>query len=524
MRPTSLLRTAAAALVLAFSSAFPLRAQTVRTAVATVAGAVSVVPVVPTLNAASSAKGSLATLTLQTAPLPSILPSVGAAPTLALPLPSAKIATAQTGVVAAAAEVPSKAAPAQAVRAKGTLETGAQEISASRERGGEGAVLEKLFSASSMRAGVVDAGASASLRELEASAVDSSLPLPRRLAAVAAAAKVPGGEAKAALRRIAEANPQGGAADYEVHRAALAELAGMGLVMSLRPVSAAHAKEILAGLSARKPKLAVFDYDDTLAPWLQPISRAQAAALQAAGEAGTAVAILTDRPERPEGHIQVGILDSIEGMTPQQKARLVVMARRGLRGLRFDAKGEPVLVHEEKVSWTGAEKDALRSAGKAVAARYGSGKEDLEESGYQRYLRPGTSKADLEAAARLLQDELARRAMDYEVVGRMPKNPRNPPFLTLTKADKSMGIRLLRTRADLRGAPAGEDEVPAESMVVVGDQFFDDRVTDRNMSKGAPGVLALAVGGTADPRVPNVFVWSRKGEAASREILSAIAR
>ena len=44
------------------------------------------------------------------------------------------------------------------------------------------------------------------------------------------------------------------------------------------------------------------------------------------------------------------------------------------------------------------------------------------------------------------------------------------------------------------------------------------------MSEAEPGAMTVAVGGLADPRIPNVFVWPTKGEAASVEILAALGK
>src|SRR5579885_3059435 len=49
-------------------------------------------------------------------------------------------------------------------------------------------------------------------------------------------------------------------------------------------------------------------------------------------------------------------------------------------------------------------------------------------------------------------------------------------------------------------------------------------MVDADMSKAAPGALTIAVGGQADPRVDNVFVWPTKGAQASAEILGALAK
>ncbi|MBI4676513.1 MAG: hypothetical protein HY748_02900 [Elusimicrobia bacterium] len=389
-----------------------------------------------------------------------------------------------------------------------------------------------------------------SVPEFEAVAVDTAKPETDRKKAVETISSQPGPETDASLRRIADSNPQGGSSDYEVHRQALRALADRGVILSLRPVSPGHAQQILAKLSQNKPNLAIFDYDDTLAHFQESIAPETAQALLEAQRSGTQPLILTDRPDEPGDSGQVTILDSLGRMTNEQKAGVAVISSKGTRSLVYDGRTEARVIRQVSVRWTQAEIEAIKAAALAVVERYGKGdfdgvEEKLTSYSYMRVLPLGLPKADVKAAAQLMEDGLKARGVDVYVVGRTAKDPANPPYLVLSRIDKSIGVSWARTHlgfigrmrdlarfgvagklfgklAGLLGALRGK-EVPVSKMLIVGDQFFDDRVTDRDMLKAAPGALALSVGGKADPRLDNIYVWPTDGGPASTEILKGIA-
>ncbi|MBI5208818.1 MAG: MFS transporter [Elusimicrobia bacterium] len=389
-----------------------------------------------------------------------------------------------------------------------------------------------------------------SLDELEAVAVDSAKPEAERKKAVESIAAQNDTRTEDSLRRVAQANPEGGASDYEVHRWALRALAGKGVILSLRPVSPGHAQQILAKLSTNRPDLAIFDYDDTLAGWAKPLAPETAAALKAAADAGVQPVILTDRPDQSDNPKEKTILDSIARMTPEQKASLGVVSTKGTRALVYDGKTEAQLIRDVDVKWSDAEVGIIKAAGQAVSGRYGdtvfNGRsEEISGHSYFRTLPVGMSEAEVTAAAEFMRAELKARGLDLEVVGRLAKNPANPPYLSFSKVDKSIGVSWLRTHLGLIGRlrdlarfgvrgkafrklagflePLRGREVPVGKMLIVGDQFFGSRLTDRNMLKAAQGALALSVGGSADPRLDNTFVWPTEGGPASTEILHAVA-
>ena len=556
-------------------------AQSVQTGAAMPANAG--VPAIPVLN---NSLGRQADLRLDGASLvlPSLSPAALPAPTIKSrnaprAAPSAQATAPQVPAAARSPKLPSSSAakPAQApapaqnavrgprragVSAMETLRAGAQDLARSQSPSETRASLDSLFTGAKSAAfgspvDVPESGDSpaglalerpaAALGELEAAAIDQAKPEGERKEAVAAIAKQGGAQAQESLKRVAAANPEGGASDYEVHRAALRALADSGVILSLRPVSRAHAGEILARLARNKPGLAIFDYDDTLQDWMQPLSQETAQALKSASDAGVRTAILTDRPDAAD-KAGATILDSLDPMTPEQKAGLAVQSSRGTRTLIFDRRGEGQLVNDETVRWTQAEKKAIVEAADALSLRYGRAeREDTTAYSYFRTLPLGLPKDEVEEAARLLQSALKARGVDYEVVGRLAKYPeKDPPYLTLSKVDKSIGVAWMRAhlafverlqdaaRWGLSGrwlARAGkllrllpERSVPAGNTLLVGDQFFDAKVTDRNMTKGAPGALSISVGAAADPRIDNIFVWPSQGPAGSLEILRALGK
>ena len=456
------------------------------------------------------------------------------------------------------------AAPIQARTALGALSSGVRSIGRSQDSG-RAAALESLFTGAKVRGSIGDAveaaGAETSGRSslaapltpeaLEAVAGDTKKPLAERQAAVAAIAKLGGETAPASLGRVADANPEGGPEDYEVHRAALKALAdGFGTVRSLRPVSRAHADAILVKLAEQKPALAVFDFDDTLEPWKAKATPETGAALKAASDAGVRVAILTNRPAEKDGNGPT-ILNSLETLAPAQKAAVTVAGRAGAEMVQYDAQGRPALV-ERLAAWTPAERAILDAVSKALGERFGTAENQGQTGGdteysYFRNLPIGITQATLDAAIAFLGQELAQSGLPgLHVTGRFAQRPDLPPYVQISKIDKQRGMDTLATQrsayerlADLRalGLPARaaakalswlkkipEARIPAARTLVVGDQFFGGRSADAEMAKAAPGALVVSVGGKADPRLENIFVWPSRAHAGSMELLGAMAR
>src|SRR6185369_15271549 len=115
-------------------------------------------------------------------------------------------------------------------------------------------------------------------------------------------------------------------------------------------------------------------------------------------------------------------------------------------------------------------------------------------------------------AEKFMQAELDAAGVGLKVSGRQAADPKNPSYLSLSMLDKTVGIKALQETQGFTGP-----------MLILGDSFFGTRTVDSDMSKAAPkGSLSLAVGGLADPRIPNIFVWPTKGAEATAEILKAL--
>ena len=386
-----------------------------------------------------------------------------------------------------------------------------------------------------------------SISDLQAEASDSKASEADRRSAVAALAKKDDDQSRAALEAVGTSNPEGGAVDYEIKRAALKALAEQGKVVSLPAVSRPHAEQILEKLRTDKPEAAVFDYDGTLEEYKVQAAADTGAALKAVADAGIETMILTDRPSVARKDPAESILHSIDKFTVQEKTSITVGSNRGAEIALYDGRSGKWETIREEPGWTEAEQKAVAEASVEVGRQFGTqeynGKiEDVSRFGYARFLPLGLPEEQVKAAARLFQGELEKRGIKLEVLGRTAMKATDPPYLSTSKIDKALGIGLLRANrghwSRLRDAmklglnrpwikkllarlPA--DPVAAKAMVVVGDHFFGTKIVDGPMVKGAPGALALSVGGLADPRLENIFVWPTKGKAATQEIMGALA-
>ena len=500
-------------------------------------GGASLTPLSPTLGLVPTLNGSLIAPTLSAPSLagPSLAIPVLPVSALAPKLAAASMPGAVHPILPTVPGAPAKA-PADA---KGQLAlTGERLTAAASKNQDQGGILDSFFTGAKELAATIGepvagvpsalspALSAASVPEgkatpptpitLEAMALDQTQTVAARQAAVAQLALTP--DSKAALERVADANPQGGAADYEVHRAALVALAEAGVVKTLRPVSAEHKAEILKGLVENKPASVVSDYDDTINVLKTPITPRVAASLAASAALGVNVAILTDRPDVRKNEKDVSILDSIESMTPAQKSKLVVGSNSGARLTTFDAEGKPVVAFDAALKFTDAQAAAITAASAKTAGKFGryeynGSEENLGAFKWVRFLPLGMSAETVAAAEAFMQAELDAAGAGVKVSGRQAADPKNPSYLSISLLDKTVGVKALQETQGFSGP-----------MLVLGDSFFGTRTVDSDMTKAAPkGSLSIAVGGVADPRLANIFVWDTKGEEATAEIMAAVA-
>ncbi|MFA6317295.1 MAG: hypothetical protein WC943_07745 [Elusimicrobiota bacterium] len=509
-------------------------------------------PSLPALNGSGAApsikvENAVPTLVVPAMAVPAVVPN-------AAPNPVASFGALKTGVsgLVEARDEEGKQAALDQVYEDADLLAGAEAaVSAVPSFSAQASAFQTSGRLASFSASPADAAAGVpakSLLELEAIANDPSVSFQDRVSAVTAIAKAGGDEAKASLKSLGRADPEAGAQDYEVKRKALQALASLGEVVSLPPVSRQHADEILRSLRDDKPEAAAFDYDDTLERNQRQASPETGAALKAVTDAGVELMILTARSDRAEDMSGETVLDSLATLAPEQKKGLVIGASRGARVLVFDSKGSAQVVSKQD-PWTESERKSILEASAVVKARYGQAlverAGEITDFSFTLFLPVGTSRSGVAAATSLLERELSWRGVRPAAIsGRNSRNPSRPSFIVVSKYDKSLGIKLLASGRDhlvrlreihqrlperLRGlasklsAKFPSVPVPGRKILMVGDHFFDSRVEDLNMTKAAPEGLALAVGGTADPRVERVFVWPSHGHAATQEIMAALA-
>jgi hypothetical protein len=516
----------------------------------TIPGAAAPGAAIPNL-AVPQLPGSALNLPAAAAPLPGI-----AGPSAPAALPRA--AAANPLIPGAAA--PSAAAPnAKPTTTEGILRAGAEQISAAQSAKSESGVsqaLESMFTGGKAAAASFGDAVSGSrsagpaplaplpLDELKTIARDSKKTDADRQAAVKAIADRSTDASKLALEEIGTERG-GGPADYEIKRLALRRLADQGKVVSLPPVSDEHAAAILEKLSKEKPEVAAFDYDGTLEKKGAPASAETGAALKALADSGVQTMILTDRSENGRREGDIGILESLSTLAPAQRAAISVGANRGARIVAFDAAGAPRTV-EQAAAWTGAERALIAAAAAKMAEKFGRSRQSdgttelWTDYDYAAFLPANSNLDKIQDAARFLREELASQGLAASVVPR-PGQDSETPYVTVTKYEKSLGasrLRALRETLDrLRDAERlpkslrplarallaklPSKAVPAASALLVGDHFFGPRGVDAGMVQGAPGALAISVGGTADPRLDNAFVWNKQGREGSLELMRA---
>ncbi|PIP84335.1 MAG: hypothetical protein COR54_04650 [Elusimicrobia bacterium CG22_combo_CG10-13_8_21_14_all_63_91] len=502
---------------------------------------------------------------------PRVLAAEAAAPTRAAASPAAvsrKFPSPASRAAATAAAVP-------AVKPQETVRAGVAAAVARLEKAGsapdaKGAILDGLYFGAAREgvnaADAVDGSgapkrrADASLKklaigELVAAAARSERALDSRLAAVRVLEKVPGAEGRAALEEVAAANPEGGASDYEVHRAALRALDLVhGVLRSLRPISEAHRKAILTDLAAEKPEIVLSDYDRTLAGTKEEISPRMAAALAAVFAADVEIALLTDRPAQPRFKGDITIFQSLAPMSPAQKEKLTVLSDIGAKTSLFDRNGSAVLIEESRSEWTPAERRVLADASRALKARFAEqdflgNTEVYESDSYERFLPRSLGDEEIAEAGRIVDGVLKEGGLSgTHIVARRPLGAGDVPYVRVSAIDKSAAAS--RVRRDIRSLERARDTlrwgggaralrwvgkifsrfparpIAARNTLVLGDSFMPEAVApgaDALMAQGAPGARVIAVAAAASPRLDNVFVWPTAGEAASLEILGAVA-
>ena len=363
-------------------------------------------------------------------------------------------------------------------------------------------------------------------------------------AALAAAAGPSAPSAAPAAAAPAGVKPIESPFRYEVHRRLLKVVAALrGGLHSLRPAGEDLSERFVAAAADSK---AVFsDFDETLADSNASFSNGlepeTISAIQAVRAAGKTVDIISDRPE--------SVLKSLSGLPVAARAGMYVAVDAGGRVYRYDAAGEPALVHEAP-AMSAAVKDVLAKTGTATVGRLSEVGAELvapteaepdaqvwRPYTYTIRLKPGSSWEQVRGAGAIMQEELARAGSALTVKARMAKDPSNPPYLVVSVNTKANASRFI----------AAERGLAPKDIVILGDGMYapqagsraglsrvGERVggralpdqgngNDAEMERGVPGARTFSVGGTGDPRRAGLVVLGKSGPAASREVLLSIA-
>lgn len=337
-------------------------------------------------------------------------------------------------------------------------------------------------------------------------------------------------------------------AGYSWRRAVLASISTFwGMNFSLPTAGPKLAQSVLKEASTKR--VVFSDIDDTLGEYNKVgavLSEDMARSIVAVRKAGKVFAAITDRPDVPRPNsTQKGAFQSFETIPADQRAGIILGTNGGGRIYEYDAAGEPKLIFEEpKLEQEVVDK--ISEAAKVVESELAANGTALKEGshgpyGYSMILVGGTPEATVKKLAGRLQEELAARGLEFEVEGRMAKDPTLPPYLTFSKINKTVAVKAI---AKLKGIEFDEAVAVGDSMYKpvdkprgrnaakmrkVGERLsggampLTGNATDANMEKGLPGMLTISVGGTADPRMANAYVLPGKGASVTKQVVDAAA-
>lgn len=499
----------------------------------TVAGRAAPVTAAPQLGLGSlnAPIPSLAAPVLSlSAPSLSAPSALSVAPALAAPVAAAPAALKPVSPAAAIAEKVLAAAPALQALAK--PEAGASASAAA------GRDLEDVLT------GVKSARSSS---EIDAVAAAPSALTPS-LSAPSAAPEAPKAAVPAAAPVVQTPKTVASASSYYAHRMALKAIAAMtGAVFSLPQAGAALTAKIIA--SAADKQLVVSDFDDTLAGYNAVLPQEKIDAVRAIRKAGKHFAVVSDRSdEKRPGSTQLTVFESLASLPADVTEGMFVAANSGGKLYQYQ-NGAPVKIWEAEA--LAAEKlDAVKEASAATIARLAEAgveqhpgdslnpKESYNTYGYALMIKVGATPTQMKQVAAIMSEELAKRGIEVEVMGRLPKDPKNPGYATFS----------IITKAPATAKIAEKLGLTPDQALVIGDMMYLPRAakkaswltrlgltlsglpigetgneTDRNMSKGLPGVLAIGVGQKMDPRIPNGWNLAGHGPEVTQKVLESVA-
>lgn len=478
------------------------------------------------------------------APLPSLAAPAASLTAPALSAPSVHSASPLLAApVAAAPSALKPATPAAAIAGKVLAAAPALQALAKPDTGGSAAAaagrdLESVLTGvtTAKRSEFSDAVVAAASAFAPALSAPSAPDAPK-------AAVVPAAAPKAEAPKTVES-----ASSYSFHRLALKTIAAVtGAVFSLPQAGTALSNKIIA--SAADKQLVVSDFDDTLAGYNALLPQEKIDAIRAIRRAGKHFAVVSDRgDEKRPGSTQLTVFESLASVPADVTEGMYVAANSGGRLYQYQ-NGVPVKVWEAEA--LAAEKlSAVQEASAATIARLSEAgveqhpgdslnpKESYNTYGYALMIKVGASPAQMKQVAGIMGEELAKRGIEVEVSGRLPKDLKNPGYATFSIITKSPATAKIAERLGLTASQA----------LVIGDMMYVPRPakkdswltrmglrlsglaigqtgneTDRNMSKGLPGVLALGVGRKMDPRIPNGWNLAGHGPEVTQKVLEAVA-
>jgi hydroxymethylpyrimidine pyrophosphatase-like HAD family hydrolase len=338
---------------------------------------------------------------------------------------------------------------------------------------------------------------------------------------------------------------------YEAKRRALVLIASMfGITASLPPVGPRLEQAVLSQAAGKR--VVFSDFDDTLGPYNSVLTPEMSAAISAVRKAGKQFAVITDRTDVSGGR-QLSAFESLATIPAEDRAGMYVAAVSGGKVYRYNEQGEPVKVWEYPAFDESRRQPVLDAiaATKAQLSSLGTTQhpgddknpaESWQPYSYAMMLAVGTPEAAVKKAARLFESELRQRGMDVSVNARIPKDPANTPYIQFSIVDKSASVKYI---AGALGVKPWEALAMGDNMYVPQTPEqpgglarlaqgwaeklsgrpvpFTGNETDRNMEKALPGMMALSVGGSVDPRMAHAYALSGKGAAESLAILRSVA-
>jgi hypothetical protein len=292
------------------------------------------------------------------------------------------------------------------------------------------------------------------------------------------------------------------------------------------------------------------DIDDTLGKYNTILEKETVEGIIGMLAVGKTFAAITDRPDFARaGSSQLGALDSFSSVPETKRQGLIVATNGGGKIYEAQSDGQFKLIYEEphleaevaKLVSGAANETVKQLAALGTDILDGDPKKGLNPGpyGFSMILKGGTPESVVKQVAHIFEAELKKAGLEFEVEGRMAKDPSLPPYATFSKLNKSLAVKriaeikkLEAERTILIGdsmyAPKQADKKDAK-MLAWGEKMSGRAIpmtgngTDRNMELGMPGALTIGVGGSADPRMSNAYVLGNKNAEGTRKVLNAVA-